>query len=643
MKQALLLIIVLCTAHLSFAQQTGPKTKPVKPVINRDSLRIPAPLTIPSGHTLPPSILAELRRSQTKRTLVYHDTLRADDLARMHQNDSTERTYSDSALVILDTAVSLSHQEWIDSELVEIPELVRFGSHVHFNYPPAIMTESQRRAVPFDSTLVEGMNPVTRENLPFFDQSPIPMPLRPALPLEAFIELGAGNVYQPLASAWAAYTISPRASIDGQLNYQALSGQPLHSFFDFNTTFQAALGTDPAEELYHSSDLKANLGYTTKGITISQDSAGVEKNIDHAVSVFNAAASLTGDASDQLHYEASVLDREFNDNLGLSESSQDLRAGFHYDPYISHFRLIGEAEYSRASLVLDTNQNTLSSPATQAIGGEHVSLLFGRRKGEAIEWYAGLTYMGGNGLNASYTSLLPIARVRFPLNPRWELGASFEPQVQLASEAVLAQINPFYSPRGAIADTNIQRAFDNRSVVMDRVNLSAFMNYALSPDDELRLEAHYITRQQEPIFEAHTLVNSQTVFSVTPEDTRRFTLSAAGNFLLFTRDVLTGLVELCSATTTADGQAIPFEPTMKLTAAYHFNSISDIVYPSVEFRSIRRSDQSLNFFDLEARIEALHSLSLLVRAENILGGPSDFWTGYPEYPRSVWATVKYTF
>ena len=201
MKQVLLFAFIICAAQVSFAQQTAPQPKTTKTTINRDTLRIPVPLAVPSGHTLPPSILAELRRSQTKRTLVYHDTLRADEIARMHQNDSVERAYSDSALVILDTAVSLSHQEWIDSELVEIPELVRFGSHVHFNYPSAIMTESERRAVPFDSTLIEGMNPVTRENLPFFDQSPIPMPLRLPRPIEAFVELGGGNVYQPLANA----------------------------------------------------------------------------------------------------------------------------------------------------------------------------------------------------------------------------------------------------------------------------------------------------------------------------------------------------------------------------------------------------------------------------------------------------------
>ena len=428
------------------------------------------------------------------------------------------------------------------------------------------------------------------------------------------------------------------------MDYHALSGQPLHSFFDLNATFQAALGTDPAEELYHGTDLKANLNYTSKAIAIAQDSAGNVKNIDHSIGLLDIGTSITGDASDRLHYEASILDREFSDNLGLSESSQDLSIGFHYDPYISHFRFIGETEYSRAALALDTNQNLIGSSTSQAIAAEHLDLLIGRRKGEAIEWYAGLTYMGGNGLNnTKYSSLLPIARVRFPLNPRWELGASFEPRVQLASEAMLTQINPFYSPRAALADTSVQRAFDNRSVVMDRINLSAFMNYALSPDDELRLEARFITRQQEPVFEAHTLAGSQKVFSVTPEDTRRFALSAAGNFLLFTRDVLTGFVELRSATITSDGSALPFEPTMKLTAAYHFNSVSDIIYPSVEFCSIRREGLELNLFDLEARIEAFRSFSILVRAENILGSPSDFWAGYPEYPRSVWATARYNF
>ena len=51
--------------------------------------------------------------------MTYHDTLLGSDIARAHFNDSMQAQYSDSALSILDTAVTLSHKEWLDSELVE--------------------------------------------------------------------------------------------------------------------------------------------------------------------------------------------------------------------------------------------------------------------------------------------------------------------------------------------------------------------------------------------------------------------------------------------------------------------------------------------------------------------------------------------
>jgi hypothetical protein len=622
-------LVLLCAPQLLYAQKTSP---PKKTAVNRDSLRIPAPLVVPSGHTLPPSILAELRRSQTKRTIAYYDTLRASDLARLHPDDS-EGTYSDSALTILDTAVSLSHKEWIDSELVEIPELVRFGTHLHFNYPVAIMTEPERRPVPFDSTLVEGMNPVTRENLPFFDQSPIPMPLRESQPAEAMVELGGGNIYQPIGKAWGAYTISPRTSVQGSVDFRSRSDVPVKSYLNADLALNASLGPDPSMELYHGVDLRANLGYSSKDVLIISD---------RIFPLFHIGASLDGNTSDRFHYDINALDREFSENSGLfSESSQDIQAGFHYDPYISHFRFIGEAGYSDASERLDTIPNFSVS---NSISAEHVELLFGRRKGGDIEWYGGITYMGGSGLaNATYSSLLPIARVRIPFNARWEFGGSFEPQIQLASQVALSQINPFYLPSFTTQDTAIGHAVDSRSIVMDKINLSAFMNYTLAPDDELRLEAHFITRDREPIFQARSLNASQTVFTVTPMSTRRLQFSAAGNFLLFTRDVLSGDVQVSSATTTADDRAIPFEPTMKFSAAYHFNSISDAVLPSVEFRSIGRTGKTLTFLDAEARIAISQPLSIFLRAENILGGPSDFWTGYPESPRSFWASARYVF
>jgi hypothetical protein len=169
------------------------------------------------------------------------------------------------------------------------------------------------------------------------------------------------------------------------------------------------------------------------------------------------------------------------------------------------------------------------------------------------------------------------------------------------------------------------------------------MNYMLSPEDELRMEARFVTRDREPVFEEIRLSDSSNVFVVHPKDTRRMSFLFSGNFLLFTRDVLTGSVQFTSATISGEDRAIPFEPTFRLLAAYHFNSISTAIEPSLEFQSISRSSRTINLVNVEARIPLMTNLSLQLRGENLLGSSSDFWTGYEETPRSFWASARYAF
>jgi hypothetical protein len=124
MKRLMLMLLLLLAAN-AHAQITGASGD------RRDSVRAPQ-FTLPQSRPLPPSMVLELRRTQGKRTLLYHDTVRGSEIQRAHLNDSIEREYADSAFTLADTVVSLSHKEWLDSELVEIPELERFGARIHF-------------------------------------------------------------------------------------------------------------------------------------------------------------------------------------------------------------------------------------------------------------------------------------------------------------------------------------------------------------------------------------------------------------------------------------------------------------------------------------------------------------------------------
>jgi hypothetical protein len=596
-----------------------------------------------SQRPLPPSILAELRRSQKNRTLIYRDTIRGSDLTRQHFNDSLAHEYADSSIAMYDTAVSLPHKEWLDSILVEIPELSRFGSRVHFNYPASIMTETDLAPVPFDSTLLERMNPVIRENLPFFDQSPMPMPLLQSRKTEAFVEAGLGNVYLPMVGGWFAQSLSPRTVLEAQAKYRSLdkSASSIYDYTSILANIKTQLGEDPAVDPFHSVGLGLNLGYDAKSVGPITGQRGLA----HAISQLHGGVMLQGDASDQFHYEAVFTDREFADNLNskASESSQDVALGMHYDPYISHFRLIAEAEYAHASLSFDSVRS-----GSDAIDAQAIKALFGRRKGEAIEWYGGVEYLKGTDATGEAHSLFsPIARIRIPFNPRWEFGASYEPQIRLATLRELLTVNPFYAASALTAakfrDMSVHAAIDSRSATIDKFNIGAFMNYALSTDDALRVEARVITREQEPIFEERILLDSLSVFTVSPKDTRRLEISVSGNFLLFERDVLTGSVEYHSATIAGEDRAIPFEPNLAITAAYHLNSLWESIQPQFEFHSISRPDRTLSFVNVGIDADIMKSLSLHIQSDNILGSPSDFWPGYPECPRSFWATVRYSF
>jgi hypothetical protein len=596
-----------------------------------------------TNRALPPSMAAELRRAQKNRALVYHDTLHASDLEREHFNDSVSREYADSAISVVDTAVSLPHKEWLDSELVEIPELARLGSHVHYNYPPSLMMETELRSTSFDSTLVERMNPVTRENLPYFDQSPLPIPLEPPARSESYLEAGGGNVALPRAAGWLAQPLSERSSMNLSGEYRSLqaSRSAVHNFGDLSATLESQLGEDPALDAYHSQDLKVQAGYDVKSIAIDN----LSKN-DRALAQFSGLASIDGDVTRSFHYNARFEDHELSDGLsgGASESSQDVALGTRFD--VSNYRVIAEGNYSLASLSCDTNVTTganffgrMSTP----IHAESAKALFGDPNDGNLSWYVGAEYLGGAGVDgSSYSAVLPALRGQMQINALTSIGASFEPQVQLASFRALTLVDPFYSPelvsQSKQNGLSIAAPVDGRSVVMDKINLAAFFNYMLSSDDELRVEARYITRDREPIFNIASAKDSANLFTVTPESTQHFDFTAAGSIRVFSRDEITGTAEFISV-----DRSIPFEPTATASLDYHFNSIWGAVEPSVSIQMISRPGETFTFLDANVDAQLSQAVVITVRLENILGGASDFWPGYPEKPQSIWATVRYRF
>ncbi len=623
-------MILLTLASSSFAQVTSPPANDSASHILQQTQR-----------PLPPSIIAELRRSQKSRTLVYHDTLHAVDQERAHFNDSISQVYADSAISLVDTAVSLPQKAWLDSELVEIPELARLGTHVHYNYPPSLVMETDIRSISFDSTLVEHMNPVTRENLPYFDQSPLPMPMAPLARSESFLEAGAGNVSLPRLAGWLSQTISERSAMNIFGTYQSLDAtqSAVHNFGNIVASLSTQLGEDPASEPYRSQELNVQGGYAVKNVAVANASKG-----GRAISQLSGRASMEGDMSKDFHYSARLDDYELSDGLtsGTAESSQDVALGTRFD--VGNIRATIDGNYSLSSLFLDTNAAGASffGGSSAAIHAQSVKALVGERMG-AIEWYAGAEYLGGSGVDGSAISeLMPVLFGRMSVNTNLSVGASFEPQEQLASLRELTNTNPFYAPELILQTKQngvlIPAPTDGRSAAIDKINLAAFMNYALSADDELSIEARYITRDGEAVFQVVGANDSTAVFTVAPESTQRFIFHASGSFLTTGRDILTASAEFCSV-----APLLPFETNAKAMVEYHFNSIWSTVQPSLAIQTISRTGATFTFLDANVEARLSQQMTLHVRIENILGSASDFWPGFSEKPRSIWATVRYTF
>ena len=232
-----------------------------------------------------------------------------------------------------------------------------------------------------------------------------------------------------------------------------------------------------------------------------------------------------------------------------------------------------------------------------------------------------------------------------------DIGAGFEPTPQLVGLNELMNSNLFYSPTLAALSSGNTGLYSNdiRRVVTEPIHLLAFINYFLSRDDELHARFRFIERKNEPIFYSDSNIKGHGVFIATPLDTRRIEFETGGSLLLFRKDKFTASVLIRSATALTTephfnyAQALSFEPTAKINASYSFGDLSDRFFPSIELLNIERPNRSYTYLNFEARYEVSHTFELKCRIENIFANPGDFWTGFDEYPRSIWLSGRLSF
>lgn len=597
---------------------------------------------------LPPSMQAEMKQARSKitKTIVFRDTVKGSSRAREFMNDSTKPegyVPPDSALSVVDSGVSLTHKEWLDSLLIELPEISYFGQKIHFSYPMEIMTETLRKPVPFDTTILRYMNPVSRENLPYFDQSPIPLPLTPSRPYEAFLELGGGAPILPYLQIGGGVTTSERFGLDALIDYQGRStDNPIRTYYSGDLRAKIGLSGAQSDLPFQSTIMHLDLTDQGRKTLIHLDTGSTT----HTASVLKVGADLAGDNTERFHYQVNASYSGFADNYGKSLSESTIEAGV---DLIRHFMGLGvDAQLNGAfkmSNDLDLNASVpLHDSAHSSVSLQHYTFAVGQRNQPSFDWLLGAGVGLLSDATGSRVAFLPVGRIRIPLNPRWEIGAAFEPQAYLMNAQWMNAKNPFFTlHQSNVLQDSGTAVLDPRRAAVDNINLQAFMNYQLWTDDQIRTSVQFIERKNELLFFERTLASGENSFYVEPRDTRRLIVSGGASFLLFLRDVVTADVEYRSATIAESDASIPFEPTLRFSAAYLFNSLADWLRPRVEFSSISRKDRSLSFLNAEIHSEVSSKLAILLRVENLLGGPSDYWTSYDERPRSVLATVRYRF
>lgn len=594
---------------------------------------------------LPPSLERELKlhKGGKARIIGFTDTLKAQTLIAKSIRDSSvaeldSTSVSDSAIVVMDSSVSLSDKEWLDSMLAELPEYRMTPEGIRFQYPPEILIETTRKTVPFDSTLPSRMDPVSKEDLPLYDALPMPKPLSLIAPPRTLIELGVGFPYLPRAELHSLIISNDRTSLllNGKYFLTGADKPAIKQYWKLAASgkFVFPSADIPVGEQAPQLNVDLSTGANKRKFFSSIDS------VEHTLSGTNINADFTIGSPTQLKLNSHAMLSLLSDDIGsgTSERQQGITLSLLKNISNSSYRLQFNFRYQAAG--------TIGSAFT-AVNPSLIEpqLLLQQTAENPIQWKIGISYLNGSDAGGNTSSFSPIISFRSHLTSSFEMGASFEPKHIFTGLCELLVTNLFYSPVALLSAISTDSPFrsDARRIVTEPIHLSAFVNYFLSVADELHAEVRYIERNNESVFVSHTDTKGHVIFDATPENTRHLEVEASGNVLFFAKDKFTASFLFRPATVKGKETALQFEPNLQLFAKYEFADLSEKFIPSIDFQYLSRSNKSLSFLNLAARYEISKEFQLKLRAENILGNAGDFWTSYNEYPRSVWVSAQYVF
>lgn len=594
---------------------------------------------------LPPSLERELRlrRANAPRVIRFSDTVKADKLISASLRDSSARELDstmvrDSAIFTIDSVVSLSHKEWLDSMLAELPETEHTSEGLRFHYPYAMMLGTSRRQVPFDSSLPMKMDPVSKEDLPLFDALPMEQPMIRSSPQRYYVSLMLGAPYLPDISAKALLVNSSHTSIElggtfaeGNSNITALREQwniIAHGFFSIPFSQENSDESIPMVDAEISSSSLTRSVHTKAG----SNATALSRNNAEATASFGSLdeIKLTGSAS--LHY--------FNDNIGtgLSERSGSFSSLFEHQRTDSSNRIRFSLVYNGASTTTD---KLLFNGALGALSTE-LTLVSPTK--QAFHWEAGLTFINAADATASTTYLFPKLKIAHRLSPDLNVFLSLGRSATTQTFDRLYTINPFYAPlqpnRGSSVDSLLLR--DDRRVSIDRYSINLGSEYLLSSEDRLQFVVSYYARRNALSFFPS---NDSGIVRYYPKavDARIFSVDLSAGFILLKNDRLNITTHFSSTLATQTDKQLPYEPIFTSDISYLFGSISPKLFPSISCKFISREEKSLFFINLMADylLDSRWKLQLLVN--NLFDTDGAFWETYTEYPRQIGVGINASF
>lgn len=590
----------------------------------------------PAGRRLPPSLERELQLRGGTRISIFSDTLKAKtriaasirDTA-MQELDSTE--VGDSAIMVVDSAVSLSHKLWLDSYIAELPEYQLTEAGPRFRYPLTMLMDTRRRTIPFDSTLPQKMQTVQeREPLAIGDALPLTVPLRPEPPVRLVFDAGIGSVSLPFIHATAFPFTTPSLGTSAELTMRNNVGDAsaIRSLFSGAITAELffPLADQRPDVLIPQLNFDAGYSQLNRIVRTPSDSDA------HALSrtVFGASYRVGELTNWRIDAAGSAVFLGDDVLRPLHESSAALAVAARHEAlsYLLGF----DANYRSAGKI------DIASSASPSLTGIRATLAW-KPSGD-FQIGGGLGFAYSQDAGESRSNLLPSGFLKWQQSPFTQISASVARSMRLVTSDDLASVNPFFAL--AAADS-LFRSGDPRRAALEPLRVTASVEYVVSLVERISSEVRFIMSEDEPVFELVTDSAGRSAFTAKPYDTRKFEAEGKVAFLVFGGDEVDASVVFASSTIANEERSMPFAPTVRASVIYSMKALVPSLAPQLEFKYLARPDKSISLLNAETSYKFSDRLALFVRAENLFNAAGDFWTGYNEYPRNFMMGVKGKF